>query len=117
MKFLIRIQFFIFFYSPFSTASPDSRLQDFEATSSMNTPKQIFRKALEKTIQLRSGGDSTDSSGASGHSNIKQMPATIKLGSPECTTISVVCSMYSSALKTLTQIKLEILGKISSFKL
>ena len=92
-------------------ASPDSRLQDYEAPSgSMNTPKQIFKKALEKTMQFK---DSNSDNSSNQSTVIKQMPATIKLGSPECTTISVVCSMYTSALKTLTQIKLEILSGLT----
>ena len=81
-NFLSHATYFIYIFIPFlqpppvpTIASPDSRLQDYETPTALNTPKQIFRKALEKTIQLR---DSTD--GSTSQSTIKQMPATIKLG-------------------------------------
>ncbi len=78
------------------------------ASSLSSNPKQFFRKALEKTMKIRAD---LENSGSSNSPQLpKQVPATIKLGSPDCHTISIVCSMYTSALRTLTQIKLEILA-------
>ena len=76
------------------------------ASAGSNNAKQFFMKAFEKTMKIRDSN--FDASAAS--SLPKQVPASIKLGSPDFHTISMVCAMYTSALKTLTQIKLEILA-------
>ena len=37
-----------------------------------------------------------------------------KLGNPDCTKISFVCAMYETAVRTLSQLRLEILtGKLA----
>ena len=59
---------------------------------------------LEKTMKIKNDNDNL------GSQVIKQVPATIKLGHPDTYSISLVCSMYASAIKTLTQIRLEILA-------
>ena len=89
-------------------SSPESQFDPtMHYAASASTPKQFLMKAFEKTSSKIKGLsiDNTDSPQLP-----KQVPATIKLGSPDFHTISIVCSMYSSALKTLTQIKLEILA-------
>ncbi len=92
-----------------ASTSVDASMSDMSLSNPTGSAKQFFKKAIEKTkhqIQTASGtgGDSAISP------QIKQSPVLIKLGNPKVTTICVVCSMYTSALNTLTQIKLEILS-------
>jgi ubiquitin-protein ligase E3 B len=100
---------------PQLSSPSDSHLHDYEASSSSSSSsglssgtsaKQFFKKALEKTIQLNNTSDHHSASPIL----LRQTPVHIKLGSPDCHTISAVCAMFTSALKTLTQIKLEILA-------
>ena len=60
-----------------------------------NAAKQLFKKALQKTKT------STVPPPKGGYT---------KLGSPECRKIAMICNMYQNALKTLAQLKLEILA-------
>ena len=67
--------------------------------------KHLLKKALEKTKAAAAATSSTvviASSASSSHHT--------KLGSPECMKVALICSMYQHALKTLSQLKLEILS-------
>ena len=84
-------------------SSPDAQYDQVQVSgATSNQAKQFFIKAFEKTMKLKDNEQSSQV--------IKQVPASIKLGHPDCYSISLVCSMYASALKTLTQIRLEILA-------
>lgn len=68
-------------------------------------PKNMLKKAFEKTKAAAAATSSTvvvTSSASSSHHT--------KLGSPECMKVALICSMYQHALKTLSQLKLEILS-------
>ena len=68
-------------------------------------PKNMLKKALEKTKAAAAATSSSvaiASSASSSHHT--------KLGSPECMKVALICSMYQHALKTLSQLKLEILS-------
>ena len=64
-------------------------------------------KAVDKTKStLHSASASRSvSAGSSGRN-----PVSVKLGSPECMKAALVCSMFQSALQTLSQLRLEILA-------
>ena len=87
-------------------SSPDAQYDQVSGASANPglQAKQFFKKALEKTMKIKNDNDNL------GSQIIKQVPATIKLGHPDTYSISLVCSMYASAIKTLTQIRLEILA-------
>ena len=88
-------------------SSPDAQYDQVsgaQGATGSNQAKQFFIKAFEKTMKLKDNHYEHTSQ------VIKQVPASIKLGHPDCYSISLVCSMYASALKTLTQIRLEILA-------
>ena len=78
---------------------------DEESLSGAKAAKQIFRNMVTKTKNsslLGAGmGTSTHQGGSSG---------VLKLGSASVLEASLVCAMYRSALKTLSQLKLEILA-------
>ena len=68
-------------------------------------PKNMLKKALERTKAAAAATSSTvviTTSASSSHHT--------KLGSPECMKVALICSMYQHALKTLSQLKLEILS-------
>ncbi len=79
---------------PAVTTSPDN-LQ----AEDTNVAKAFFKKAMEKTK-------------ASSSSTATPIPkgGYTKLGSPECMKVALVCNMYQVALKTLSQLKLDILS-------
>ncbi len=74
------------------TAQPDLSPEE---TSSA---KQLFKKAMEKA--------------KSSNTCVSKGPYT-KLGSPECMKISLTCNMFQNALKTLSQLRNEILLGLS----
>ncbi|XP_049867026.1 ubiquitin-protein ligase E3B [Pectinophora gossypiella] len=57
-----------------------------------NNPAAIIRRAIEARTNR-----------ANAHKNYR------KLGSPDCTKAALICSMYHTALQTMTQVKLDIL--------
>lgn len=67
-----------------------------------NSAKTFLKKALEKTKQATASTISSSSGG----------PYT-KLGSPDCLKVAMVCNMYQNALKTLSELRLEILSGLS----
>lgn len=79
------------------------------SASGGNAAKQFIRKAMEKTKQLNSSTSSPQSRSGSG-SFYQGKPATIKLGSTDCRRVALVCAMYSTAIRTLTQLQLDILA-------
>ena len=70
-------------------------------TYSQKNDSNFFKKAIEKASNTMNRA----SSGVNhiGSSNYR------RLGSPEATTVALICTLYESALNTLTQIKLDIL--------
>ena len=78
---------------------------DEESLSGTKAAKQIFRNMVTKTKNstlLGAGmGTSPNHGGSTG---------VLKLGSPSVLQASLICAMYRSALKTLSQLKLEILA-------
>jgi len=61
-----------------------------QSSSSQNNFNSMLKKVLERPGK---------------NSNIKY----VKLGSPECTKVAMMASLYQTALSTLTQLKLDIL--------
>ena len=79
----------------------------------MSAAKQFFKKALEKTRASAAGALAATSSidGGVDGSLSSTIPSTsaLKIGSEPVTRVANVCNMYQAALKTLAQLKLEIL--------
>jgi len=61
-----------------------------------NSAKQLFKKALEKT--KNTGANFTPAK-----------PSLNKLGNSDCTKIAMVCTLFQTAIKTLSELRLEIL--------
>ncbi|KAI1292289.1 Ubiquitin-protein ligase E3B [Halotydeus destructor] len=73
--------------------------------STGTTASSVWRKAFDKAaLALTKSSDNSMTSASSGPFR--------KLGSPEVATVSLVCSMYTTALATLTQMRLDILTGI-----
>jgi hypothetical protein len=69
---------------------------------------QFFMKAVDRTkstLHSASSASRSVSAGSSGRNLVS-----VKLGSPECMKAALVCSMFQSALQTLSQLRLEILA-------
>lgn len=61
----------------------------------------FIRRAIEKaSVSVSRSGSGISSSGSSQYR---------RLGSPETTVIALICTLYETALNTLTQVKLDIL--------
>ena len=64
-------------------------------------------KAVDKTKSTLNSA-ATPRSASTGMTGRSQ--GSVKLGSPECMKAALVCTMYQSALQTLSQLRLEILS-------
>ena len=84
-----------------------------EEAPNVSAAKQFFKKALEKTRASAAGALAATSSidGGVDGSLSSTIPSTsaLKIGSEPVTRVANVCNMYQAALKTLAQLKLEIL--------
>ncbi len=69
---------------------------------------QFFMKAVDRTKSTLHSASSASRSVSAGSSG--RNPVSVKLGSPECMKAALVCSMFQSALQTLSQLRLEILA-------
>ncbi len=78
---------------------PVAAPQDLSPPEETNAAKQLFKKAMEKAK-------------ASSNANVSKGPFT-KMGSPECMKIALTCNMFQNCLKTLSQLKNEILLGLS----
>ncbi len=83
---------------------PEPILEPLTSSGGSSGPKQLLKKAIEKTKAASSSVVSAAS----------QPPPPkggyTKLGSPECMKVALICAMYQHALRTLSQLKLEILS-------
>ncbi|XP_064107609.1 ubiquitin-protein ligase E3B-like isoform X1 [Macrobrachium nipponense] len=83
--------------SVYNTSSSVSAASSFGSISSSS----IIRKALERKLGTSSNVGSVKVSGVRG--------STRKLGSPEISTVAMVCSMYHTAITTLSPLRMDIL--------
>ncbi|RWS25410.1 ubiquitin-protein ligase E3B-like protein, partial [Leptotrombidium deliense] len=67
----------------------------------------FFRKAIEKAASVVNKNGSSSACLSTNYSGAYR-----KMGNSEVTTVSLICSMYVSALSTLTQVKLDILSAL-----
>ena len=77
------------------------------SSSSEGGARQYLKKAFEKT--KRGVGAAAGGLSYSGGSSVPKGGYT-KLGSPECMRVALICTLYQAALKTLSQLRIEILA-------
>ena len=91
---------------------PPPSLQDEPHSAAMdatnNPAKQFFKKASEK--MRATTGVGVPGGVAGGHSHPVPKGGYTKIGSPGFMKVALVCAMYQNALKTLGQLKIEILA-------
>ena len=75
----------------------------------MNAAKQFFKKAMEKTKSTTSAVMAHSKSESSAPTSLSSSSG-LRIGSPPVLRVALVCTMYQAALKTLSQLKLEILA-------
>lgn len=93
--------------SPPVVTSIGNGAQDDESLSGTKAAKQMFRNMMTKTkntVILGTGAGVGNSPLQSGSSGL------LRLGNNGVTEASLICALYRSALKTLSQLKLEILA-------
>ena len=92
--------------SPPIVSSVGSGVQDEDPPTGTKAAKQMFRNMMTKTKNSVISGTGAASASIHGGSS----SSVLRLGSSEVLETSLICAMYRSSLKTLSQLKLEILA-------
>lgn len=100
LKLLIKPLLEIVSQLPEAPPPPPSLQEQPPEVETNNVAKQFFKKASEK-MKATAAGVSGPPAPRGGYT---------KLGSPECMKVALVCAMYQNALKTLGQLRIEILA-------
>ena len=93
--------------SPVVTAPNQHVMSPMEEEAPVSAAKQFFRRAIEKTRTTTSVVMTAASTTAS--SDAPASSGSLKIGTEPVLRVAMVCTMYQAALKTLSQLKLEIL--------
>ena len=101
--------------SPVLTAPNHQMVSPVEEEAPVSAARQFFRRAIEKTRTTTSVvmavSSTTTSSDAPASSS-----GSLKIGTEPVHRVAMVCTMYQAALRTLSQLKLEILQASKSLK-
>ena len=89
----------------FSTSTPTQAISVTSNKNSVNVSKQGFLKKAFDRASITMGRASAGVTGIGSGS-----APNCRLGSPETTLVALICTLYETALNTLTQVKLDILA-------